>query len=168
MPYSRFAQYKVGNELKKTGVSFADYETRFNANIETQAKTLIFLMIPMFAAGLALIYLRQKEYFVKHIVFATHFFAFYLLLLSLLYLLMEVAAKIIVSLGGSPRSLFSDLFVTVIVLSCAFVYLLLAGRRAYPQPLLKAALRALTLIGVLAIAVQTFRFVLFFTAFYSV
>jgi hypothetical protein len=168
MPYGRFARYKVGNELQKTGMSYTDYETRFNSNIETQAKTLIFLMIPMFAAGLALIYLGQKEYFVKHIVFATHFFAFYLLLLSLFYLVLEVTAKIIASLGGSPRSLFTDLFVTVIVLSVSFVYLLLAGRRAYPQPLLKAALRALTLIGVLAIAVQTFRFVLFFTAFYSV
>ena len=52
MPYSSFARRKVSKALVQSGTTYSEYESRFNATIETQAKTLVFLMIPMFALGL--------------------------------------------------------------------------------------------------------------------
>jgi hypothetical protein len=163
MPYSRFVRPLVANQITKEGTTLTQYETRFNTTIETQAKTLIFLMIPMFAIGLELIYLIKKEYFVKHLVFSTHFFSFYLLLLSVFYVVISSASKI-----GLPTYLIGDVLMTLVVLGISFVYLMFAARRTYNQSYLWAALSALGSIAVLAVVVQTYRFVLFFTAFYSI
>ncbi|HEY6806270.1 MAG TPA: DUF3667 domain-containing protein [Pyrinomonadaceae bacterium] len=168
MPYSRFIKGKVADAITERGTTFAAYETRFNATIETQAKTLVFLMIPMFALGLEALYLLKKEYFVKHLIFSTHFFGFYLLMLSVTYLGVTVAAMVISRLQGTHRLFIGDVGLTIIVLGAAFVYLLVAVRRVYNQSLLWAGLSTLGLIGVLAVVVQTYRFILFFTAFYSI
>jgi len=165
MPYSNFARRKVSKALVQSGTTYSEYESRFNSTIETQAKTLVFLMIPMFALGLEIIYLRKGEFFVKHLVFSTHFFAFYLLMLSILYLVIKVVGRVLAHFEGWGDH-FGDLFITAIMLSCCLVYLVIACRRAYEQSWVLSTLKGLALIVVLAIVVQSFRLVLFFTAFY--
>jgi hypothetical protein len=167
MPYSRFARSKVAAAITERGETFAAYETRFNATIETQAKTLVFLMIPMFALGLEALYLNKKEYFVKHLIFSIHFFGFYLLMLSATYLVVVVVTSIINRVQGT-NSFIGDVGLTIIVLSVSFIYLLRAVRRVYNQSWFWAGLSALGLIATLAVVIQTYRFILFFTAFYSV
>jgi hypothetical protein len=167
MPYSSLARRKVAKAIVQSGTTFSDYEARFNSTLETQAKTLVFLMIPMFALGLEIIYLRKGEFFVKHLVFSTHFFAFYLLMLSILYLVIKVVGRVLAHLEGWGDH-FGDLFMTAIMLSCCLVYLVIGCRRAYEQSWALSVLKGLALIGVLAVVVQSFRLVLFFTAFYSI
>lgn len=166
MPYSSFARRKVSKALVQSGTPYPEYEARFNSTIETQAKTLVFLMIPMFALGLEILYLRKREYFVKHLVFSTHFFAFYLLMLSVLYLVIKLVGRLLAPAeGGSDH--FGDLFISAIMLSCCLVYWVIACRHAYQQSWAWSVLKGLALILVLMVVVQSFRLVLFFTAFYS-
>jgi hypothetical protein len=168
MPYSRFIRAKVAAEITQRGTTFAAYESRFNSTIETQAKTLVFLMIPMFALGLEALYLLRKEYFVKHLIFSIHFFAFYLLMLSLVYVFIVGIDRISHLLRGTGLYFMGDLVLTIIVLGSSFIYLIRAVRRVYNQSWLWAGLSTLGLIATLAVVVQTYRFILFFTAFYSI
>lgn len=168
LPYSALARRRVGKALAETHVPFAEYQARFDTTIETQAKTLVFLMIPMFALGLLVLHVRRKEYFVKHLVFAIHFFSFYLLFLSLLYLIAIPIMTFVSRLRGSEREDPSDLFLTAIMLSACYAYLFIAQRRAYAQGWVLTALKSFALIVVLMIVVQSFRLILFFTTFYSI
>jgi len=164
LPHSALARRMVYGAIAKSGVTYDQYQFRFNAAIETQAKTLVFLMIPLLAIGLKLVYLRRKEYFVKHLVFSTHFYSFYLLMLASFYLLIRVITDL---LRGSS-TYFNDLSMTVIVLSCSFIYLMLGVRCAYESSWLMSAVRSLCLLAVVAVAIQTFRAILFFTTFYTI
>lgn len=163
MPYSQMARRKVGDVLLQRGITYKDYESKFNSVIETQAKTLVFIMIPMFALGLKLLYVRKREYFVKHLVFSTHFFSYYLLLLSLSYVLLDTILSWL-----RINQHFTDFSLTIIILSIAMLYLLFAARRVYAERWLISILKAFGMIGVLAVCVQSFRLILFFTAFYLV
>jgi len=162
--HSPLARRMVSGVLANTGMTYPQYEARFNAAIETQAKTLVFLMIPMFAVALELIYLRKKEYFVKHLVFSTHFYSFYLLMVAGVYLLIWS----IVRLFPASAEYFNDFSVTTTVLSCSFVYLISGVRCAYESSWLTSAVRSLVLLVVTMIALQLFRAILFFTTFYTV
>ena len=162
--HSPLARRMVNGLLANTGMAYAQYEARFNAAIETQAKTLVFLMIPLFALGLRLIYLRNKEYFVKHLVFSTHFYSFYLLLLAGFYLLMMLIARVF----RVSNDYFNDFSMTTLVLSCVFVYLLFGLRCAYESSWLMSAVRSLGLAAIVMIALQIFRAILFFTTFLTV
>src|SRR5215212_4859939 len=81
LPYSARVRDMVREEVERKGVTLEEYGKQFDATIQNQAKTLVILMVPMFALVLLALYRRQRRYFVEHLVFATHFYAFFLLLL---------------------------------------------------------------------------------------
>src|SRR5215467_6098563 len=61
----------------RTHMDDADFEKEFARTAAIQSKTWIFLMIPMFAAELALLY-GFRRYFFEHLIFSTHIHAFLL------------------------------------------------------------------------------------------
>jgi len=75
---------------------------------------------------------------------------------------------LISTLFRSSSEYFNDLGMSAIILTCSFVYLILAERRAYKSSWLMSAVTSLGLIGVVMIAMQLFRAILFFTTFYTV
>ena len=168
LPYSGYARQKVSKVLLERGTPFKEYQARFDATIEAQSKTLVILMIPMFALLLQFLYWRPRRYLVEHLVFSIHFFSAFLLLLSanllLTTLVVGVARRITTNLG----ILDSDLLFSAILLLACLTYLLLAIRRAYAQGWALTVLKCLALTGGLMFVVQFYRFCLFFTAFYSV
>ncbi len=167
LPYSERASVMVNRELQKEQVTYESYRARFDAAIEGQAKTLVIVMVPVFALLMQLLYWRPRRYYAEHLVFATHFFAFFLLLLPALHLAAYVvwratrAAKLTVPL------LASDNFMTLLLLSICGVYLSAALRRAYPQGRVLTTAKCVVLVGSIMFVLQLYRFILFFTTFYS-
>lgn len=166
MPYSELARQKVSEVLTARGTPFEEYRASFDSTIETHAKTLIFMMIPLLGVGLAIIYVRSKEYVVKHVVFVTHFFSFFLLWLSFFYVFVKMIARLFGLIGYRLR--LGDVIMSIVILSVSWWYLAFATRRAYPQSWAKAVLRSFALVGTLMVVIQLYRFILFFTTFYSV
>jgi hypothetical protein len=168
MPYSGYARQKVNKVLVERGTPFKEYQARFDATIESQSKTLVVLMIPMFALLLLVLYWRSGRYFVEHLVFSIHFFSCFLLLLSANLLLTTLVVGVARRMGIYLGILFSDYFFSAILILVCLIYLLLAVRRAYAQGWVLTVLKCLILTGGLIFIVQLYRFCLFFTAFYSV
>jgi hypothetical protein len=81
-PYSGYARKKVDKAILERGTTYKEYQARFDATIENHSKTLVVLMIPMFAVLLQVLYWRAGRYFVEHVVFSIHFYSFFLLLFS--------------------------------------------------------------------------------------
>lgn len=167
LPYSETARRMVGAEVGRRKTSLEEYRARFDATIQNQAKTLVILMAPMFACVLLALYWRGRRYFVEHLVFATHFYSFFLLLLLGLHFVTAAALRAASRHGLAWGVNFDDLF-TLVFLSLCGAYLYRAQRRVYGQR------RAVTLLKCLALAlsilavIQTYRLALFFTTFYAI
>jgi hypothetical protein len=89
LPYSPLARQIVDRMVNAKGVSAREYELLFNATIDAQARTLVVAMVPLLALLIAA--MHRRRYFVEHLVFSLHFFAFFLLLLPTLAAALWVA-----------------------------------------------------------------------------
>lgn len=167
MPYSQRAQRMVREELGRRQMPLEEYRARFDAVIQNQAKSLVIVMALMFAFVLLPLYWRRRRYLVEHLVFATHIYAFFLLLLLVqrfAVLPLFLAARRL----GIVQEYNFDFSFTIIFLSVCGVYLYHAQRRVYQQGRAMTLLKCVTLAFFIAVIIQTYRFILFFTAFYSV
>lgn len=168
LPYSGYAREKVNKAILERGTTFKEYQARFDATIESHSKTLVVLMIPMFALLLQVLYWRAGRYFVEHVVFSIHFFSCFLLILSadLLFITATVglARRVTTHLAIFDNEF---LFASLLLLIC-LTYLLVAVRRAYKQSWVLTAFKCVILMAGIMFILQLYRFCLFFTAFYSV
>jgi hypothetical protein len=168
LPYSGYAREKINKVILMRGTPFKEYQARFDAIVENQSKTMVVLMIPMFALLLQVMYWRTRRYFVEHLVFSIHFFSYFLLLLSADLLLMTAIVGIARRLTTNLAILDNDLLSTTLLLTLCLTYLLVAVRRAYKQGWVLTVLKCVILLAGIMFIVQLYRFCLFFTAFYSV
>ena len=70
----------VKEKLNKTKLSAAEYGQVFNEKIKADSKEFILVFVPFYGLIFALFFFWKKKYFVEHLVFATHFVTFVLLL----------------------------------------------------------------------------------------
>ncbi len=73
----------VSDHLATSNESRESFANRFNAVAEIQAKSLVVLMVPMFALLVLLLYLKQPFPVVGSLVFATHLFSYMLIIHAL-------------------------------------------------------------------------------------
>lgn len=77
------------------GLTLEDYAKRFNAKNKDISKTLLILIIPLFAFVLLFTFWSNKLYWGQHLLFATHFLAFEILLVfTVLPLILNGAAQL--------------------------------------------------------------------------
>jgi hypothetical protein len=91
--------------------------------------TLMFLLLPVFAGALKLLYLRQRRFYAEHVVFVLHTHAFIFVIFTLMFL---------------TRSWISG-FPLAVLLLWVFAYIYLAMRRVYGQSHLRTFVKYWTL-----------------------
>lgn len=158
-PYSDWAEDMVATRLEVTGLDRDAYAAEFDVASERNARTLIFLQIPLLAIGIMLINFRKRRYFVEHLVFATHFFA------ALLLLSVVASFGIYIYWILKPGFTF-DLEIPFIVITTG--YLLLASREVYGDNWIMASLKAVLQIGAFLVVIHFFRLVLFLVTYWTV
>lgn len=170
LPYSQQARSMVERELQERKLPYDEYQPRFDAAIGGQAKTLVILLVPLFALLLKVLYWRtRRRYYVEHLVFSTHFFAFFLLFLPALHLSLLTLVRISSALGPQVLAFFrNDTFLTLLMLSLCGVYLWPALRRMYGEGKTVTTIKCAALVGGIMCVIQLYRFILFFTTFYTI
>lgn len=129
----------------------AEYEERF----PRLAQALVLLMIPAFAAVLALLH-RRGHMAVEHLVFSLHFFAFFLSFLTVEGIVFAALPRAVTSwLTGSGN--FLELFFGVVF----FLYLWRAGLRFYGRGPWGEALRMAAACVGLVLVLTAYRFGIF-------
>ena len=130
----------------RTTLTPAAFATRFDARRAGMGQTAWLLAVPLVAGALALLYVRRREPFLRHLVCATHLSAF----LSAEAFLFATAASVMTILvrWGVPRwsdagvdvaarvaAIRDDWFDALGLVTAAWlaVYLFLALRRVYPE-----------------------------------
>ncbi|MCA0201360.1 MAG: DUF3667 domain-containing protein [Proteobacteria bacterium] len=123
-----WARAMVNARLAATGRTLAEYAPVFDQAAAVNAKSLIGLMIPPFAALLPLVFMGRSKPIGVHVIFALHFYAFVLVLLCI-----PLGLMIVVKMLGGPGVLSpfaDDLTAIAIAVICA-VYLFVAIKPVY-------------------------------------
>jgi hypothetical protein len=169
MPHSGLVRKLVYARVTPGTPEFDAYRVRFNATTQDHARTLIILMTPLFALGLKLLYWRRRRYYVEHLVFALHLYAFFLLLILLIMPILIALYLTALWLGGGPNVVSSffqaDLTYGLFTMAACLAYLYTAVRRVYGESRPAGAIKGALLVALLVILLQTFRLILFLTSF---
>ena len=178
-PFMKTLNEMVDAKVKKEGLSYKEYETRFNERSKGEAKTLIILMIPIYAFFISLLFSGQKRYFVEHLVFSLHFYSFMLifmvfgfqilfLLISLIMLLAKISELVTHDEAVAVIQFYNtDFGITIMVGTFYFLYLFAAIKRVYAQSNAESFFKSITAVFLIYIVVKTYRNILFFTTFYG-
>ena len=148
--WQSFAQRLVAHRLEAKQTTLDLYAPIFNQAVVLYAKSLIILMVLPFAILLPLMFYRNRQPFVAHVVFALHFYAFLLLLFCLSLTVAAVEASLG---GGGLSSARIDNIISLINLAVCATYLYVAtgavyGARGWTR-VAKALVLALAAAGIL-------------------
>ncbi|MEO7181319.1 MAG: DUF3667 domain-containing protein [Gemmatimonadaceae bacterium] len=169
-PYSRVATAMVRGYLGSHQIAEPVYHARFNAIGAAQARSLVLVMIPAFAAAAALIMLRRRRApLVQHLVFALHTYSFVFILMVaaryLIYYPLNVALDHFGVAGNGPLG--HDTPDGIALLAVLTTYLALSLRRVYDIGWARAGSSGVALGMIFFIVLQLYRALLFFVTFYS-
>jgi hypothetical protein len=163
-PFRDVVSGLVAERVARRHTTVTAYAAVFNPMVRTQAKTLVITMAPMLALFVGALYARSRRYFVEHLLFSVHFYAFFLLLLAAVGSVLAAAYWTMRALGITPLLLRDDGLGMVLIGAC-LVYLYGAARRVYGEGRLHTALKCLVLAGGVFGVLQAYRFLLFYTTF---
>ncbi len=171
MAYSEKASAMVLDHLQRTKEEEKVYSARFDAVGSAQAKSLVIVMVPVFAlfvGGLTLV-LRRRRPFVQHLVFAFHTYSwFFLCLIVSIYVLYLPLTFVLGKLHVAQGMYGYDAEYSVVMLTAFSIYMAVAFRRTYDLPRVWAAVAAVaSVLGAGVIILQAYRALLFFVTFYS-
>jgi ubiquitin len=100
----------VKEKLNKTKLSVAEYGQVFNEKIKADSKEFILVFVPFYGLIFALLFFWKKKYFVEHLVFATHFVAFVLLVNLFAFYFIEMPFFLIKKIGYFQVNDYSPIF----------------------------------------------------------
>jgi hypothetical protein len=130
--YPKYASMRVNQRLQRDQISYQVFEDKYNHRTSGLSKTLIFLLIPIFAVLFYALFFKKRKYLVEHVVVATHFWSFSLLLLGVILPLATVVLLRLFKVVNIPAVyVTSDAIVSSLLQICFGVYLFIMLRRCY-------------------------------------
>jgi hypothetical protein len=130
--YPGYASARVEKKLHEENISYQALEAKYNARTGVLSKTLIFLLIPIFALVFHVLFFKKRKYLVEHVVGATHFWAFNLLLLGVILPIVTVALlRLFKALHIPALYVTNDAVATTFLQLCIAFYLFMMLRRFY-------------------------------------
>ena len=150
----------VNQRLDQTGEAFEAYEAVFDQRIDVLARSLVFLLIPLFALMSGLVLFWKKEYAIKHLVFSCHMISFILAYVFVLAIVFDWT-------GFQLQLRVSEWAFSLFIMGVICLYLVWGIRRVYALKwVLSVFLSVVMTLGFFVI-LMIYRAVLFFAAYYS-
>ena len=166
--HNAIARGLVKSRLAARGISSEGYAAAFDAAAITRAKSLVILVAPIFSLAVMALYWRRRRLYTAHLVFALHFCAFWLLLISGTLALNNLTVRLLRTVRIFPSATAVSQGVILFSLAIMTVYLFRAVRRVFTgESLLVSGVKALTLGIAFDLSLQAYRLVLFFITFWS-
>src|SRR4051812_27717581 len=156
--WSALARSLVAKHLDDKHMSLEAYTPLFDHVVAVNARSLIFLMAVPFSLLLVFLFFRNSRPFAAHIVFSLHFYAFQLMLLCLLLVVLGAQTRI----AGSARlSGAMDTALFAIQLGVSAIYLYVATGKVYTVSGLRRVMTAAALVLTAGCVMLGYRFALF-------
>ena len=159
----------VNKEIVLTGETLKEYGAKFDAKIDVQSRSLIMLMVPIYAFFTFLFFSRAKNGGVKSLVFSAHFFSFALIFQIALYAALNILIWLSNIVFNKDLSIFllNDTSTSLAMLFSFFVYIFLSARRLFEGSIWIIIVKSLFLAFATYWAILLYRMILFFTTFFT-
>lgn len=162
------AKKMVESHLESSKEPREAYTNRFNAMVEVQAKSLVMLMVPMLALIIWLLYPKQSYPVVSSLIFATHLFAYMLLVNTFVApVLSKLMAWLVISLSIPINEDSFEWVFSALLFSFYGVYFYLAAHNAYQGNAVINGIKSVVFVAAVYWVYLIYRMVLFFTTFYA-
>jgi len=130
--YPGYAWSQLMQAMAQHGIGYADLAHHYDAKTAILSKTLVFVLIPVYALLFYAFLFHKRRQFAEHLVIATHFWCYALLAIGIFIPLLLWALKGLAGLlGAAPEAMDTDAIATLILQLLFASYLLLMFRRAY-------------------------------------
>jgi len=149
-------------ELLDDPLAFRSYAQTYNTMTHMLAKSLVIVMVPIWALLSWLLYGRSARFYAQHLVFSLHVWGYILLLVCLVGLAMSSVQMFAAHLGARFGWQLWDLVLSLLLVSMLVVYLSEAGQRAFGQRLRWTVPKAVILSLSLLPIIWLYRLILFF------
>ncbi|MHB8206369.1 DUF3667 domain-containing protein [Mucilaginibacter sp.] len=160
---------RIDSAMAELHLSLPLFTERFNTAMHFEQKEYFVIMVPLFALMVQLLYFMQRRHFVQHLVFALHFYAFFIVYLMVIPYMVMFGGWLISICYSRVEFMHTEEFLTYATLAISFTYLLFAVRRFYRKNWLTSIIKsALLSYGVLLLIVYIFRSFLFFAVMHSI
>jgi hypothetical protein len=156
-PSPELARQLVAQQVAEKGMSFEDYAAAFDRQGDLLRKSLIFLLVPLFALVPWVLNYRSRRYYAEHLVFSMHFYSFFWLFTTFAGLPVAVLVE--------KYGLQSDIALEPLFGVVAFVYLYLMLRTIYAYGRLGTLVRAVICLVAALLLMDFYRVLLFFGAY---
>jgi hypothetical protein len=163
LPHSKIARALVDEKIKAEGLNLLGFELMYNEKTTSLAKLLIVVFVIIASIPLSLIFWKRNRYYADHIALSVELTSFNLAvnaigLSAIFWIINEVFHWGKVSWG----SYLNDVTLTVIFVITNLYFLFRASRIFYNQKGKRLVVKvALGIVG-LFLALEVFRFILFF------
>lgn len=159
----------VRAKLMKTGESEASYSARFNAVLQNQKKSMLIFSVPVLALAMLVLFAGSGRTYVEHLVFSVHTYAFALLYVCVVAIVVSLLAIPLYNAGFSRLAgrLAGDAGITLFMLAGMTAYMHLGFRRAYGAGGIGVLIRAFALAWTIGYLTGTYRDVVFYATFRS-
>ena len=160
--YGAYAARRVEQKLRRDQISYPDLERRYDEKTTVLSKTLLFALIPVIALLFGALFFRKRRFMAEHLVIATHFWAFTLVLIGVLLPAVLVPAIYLTAALGLPTDrIINDGSVSLLLQLTFAGYLYLMLRRAYAASAWYSAAVASVIAWSFFFIVWLFRYFLF-------
>jgi len=164
-PWHRLASAMVTSKVAARQVTIAEYSRAFDEAAHLQGKSLVILMVPLFALGAWVLYGRRRPFYAEHLVFSFYLFAFLMLWMGISTLALTKPVLFGLRHGWSGDAI--EMTTSAVIGLPFVIYLFAAARRTYAEARWRTAFKALLLTGWTVAVLTAYRFLLFFTSFYA-
>jgi hypothetical protein len=163
--WHRLASAMVASKVAARQVTTAEYARAFDEAAHLQGKSLVILMVPLFAFGAWVLYGRRCRFYAEHLVFAFYIFAFVMLWMGISTLALTNPVMLGFRRGWSANLI--EAIATAVISLPFVIYLFAAARRTFGESPWRTAFKTVLLSGWTVAVLTTYRFILFFTSFYA-
>jgi hypothetical protein len=160
--YPGYAAQQVEQKLQRERITYPALEQRYDEKTAVLSKTLLFVLIPVIALVFGLLFFRKRRFLAEHLVIATHFWAFALVLIGILLPAVLVPVMYLLGAMGLPtEKVINDGTVSLVLQLVFAVYLYFMLRRSYAATAWYSAVVALAISWSFFFFVWLFRYFLF-------
>ncbi|HEY9004985.1 MAG TPA: DUF3667 domain-containing protein [Ohtaekwangia sp.] len=169
LPHSKLAQRIVVQMLKKDSMTMAGFELMYNEKTTSLAKLLVVVFVLLASLPLSLIFRKKNRYFTDHVAFSVELTSFNLavnaIALSVIFAFINMILRI--THTSSYGMYLNDLTLTIIFVSTNLYFIFYAARTFYSQRGKRLILKAFAGILGLFVALEVYRFFLFFITIWT-
>lgn len=169
LPHRKLAMSIVEHKIKKEHFSIEGFELMYNDKTKSLAKLLIVLFVILASVPLSIIFLRRNRFFTDHVALSVELTSFNLAVNAIfLSIVFALLSKVLKLMNIQWQGYLNDLTLTVLFVATNVYFIFRAGRVFYNQKGKRLILKSLAGILGLFLALEAYRFLLFFITVWAI